>query len=396
MKNIKFIPFLALIAIFCSNCETSNVRKSLTKKITQATVNDSTFRQEIPFEMMDNIPVIDVNIEGKTYKFILATGSLGCFISEELMQKLPKTALTEMKSKNRKGENQRYTYAQIPKIEIGNTTFYDVLSGVTDVSKNYKCIKIDGVLGANLLSKAVWQIDYPNKKIKFANHRDSLFLGKNKQIIPFYSKSFAGIGVPLASLRVNYNFIGDVVFDTGDKNAVYFPMTIHKSISDTSQNVLFINKRDTNKLALLHNLTIGEQFHLKDVWIDKSNKSIARIGGVFFRNYVVTFDWKNRQIILSEDQKQIFETFGCYYSWTDTAGVRIGVIVKNSEADKAGLKPGEHIVKFNEHDVSEISQENFCSITKPNSSKVLRLSIKRGDEILNFTFDKVPGKTLVE
>jgi hypothetical protein len=220
-------------------------------------------------------------------------------------------------------------------------------------------------------------------------------LGKDKQIIPFYSKNNTGISIPTASLRINYNFIGDVIFDTGDKNAVDFPKSMHKSISDTSQNVLFINPQDTRKLALLPTLTIGEQLHLKEVWIGRTDRSVARIGGVFFRNYVVTFDWKNQQIILTNDQKQIFETFGCYYSWTD-AGVRISIIVKNSLADKAGLKPGEYIVKINDHDVSDVSQADFCSIKKPNGSKTLTLSVKRGDEILTYTFDKVPGKTLAE
>lgn len=395
MKNLKIIPFLALIALFCSNCKTLNQRKELMAKIKQTTTNDTTFKAEIPFEMIDNLPIVDVMIGGKSYKFLLATGVLGGFVSEELVQTLPETVLTKTKGKNKKGEVVNSTFAQLPKIEIGGVAFYDVLSGLTNFERVSKCVKLDGVLGANLLSRAIWQIDYPNQKIRFANHRDSLIFGKDNQIVPFYSKSYTGIAIPTASLRINYNFIGDVIFDTGDKNAVYFPRSMHKNISDSSKNVLFMLERDTNKLALLPKLTIGEHLHLKDVWVESTDKSVARIGGVFFRNYVVTFDWKNQQIIFSNDQKQIFETFGCYYSWTDT-GVRISSVVKNSQADKVGLKPGQYIVKINNHDVSEISQEDFCSITKPNKNRVLTLSVKRGEEILTYTFDKVAGKTLAE
>jgi hypothetical protein len=397
MKNLKFIPLLAIIALFCSNCKIQNQAKEISEKIKQTTVNDTTFKAEIPFEAIDNTPIIDVVIEGKTYKFLLATGILGCFISEELSKALPIAALTKTKQKNKQGEMIDRTYAQLPKIEIGGVAFYDVLSAVNDdVSRSYKCVQLDGLIGANLLSKAVWQIDYPNQKIRFTNHRDSLFLGKDKQIIPFYSKNNTGISIPTASLRINYNFIGDVIFDTGDKNAVDFPKSMHKSISDTSQNVSFLYQQNAGKLALLPTLTIGEQLHLKEVWIGRTDRSVARIGGVFFRNYTVTFDWKNQQVILTNDQKQIFETFGCYYSLSKADGVRIGSVVKNSQADKVGLKAGELIVKINDHDVSDISQADFCSITKSNKNKVLTLSVKRGDEILTYTFDKVPGKTLAE
>jgi membrane-associated protease RseP (regulator of RpoE activity) len=181
------------------------------------------------------------------------------------------------------------------------------------------------------------------------------------------------------------------------------PHKVMKSMTDTSKYYSWYGVReewnvgiDTNKTLIVPNLSISKAFDAKNLIIGGTNRRIGLIGLDFMRDYVTTFDWKNKKITLSDYlSTKIFDTFGYYAVFQDDKIV-VHSLIQNSIAEQQGLRNNDHIVKINDHDVSTISLQDFCQIKDPYLQDTVKLSVKRNNEILNFVLPKVNFKSLIK
>ena len=94
------------------------------------------------------------------------------------------------------------------------------------------------------------------------------------------------------------------------------------------------------------------------------NYHVETIGNDFFKNFILTIDWPNKEVLLSPVlgiKKATFNSFGLSLGY-DNGKVIVRRVIKHSPADKSGLKIGTQVLKLNEMDYQSISLEKYCKM----------------------------------
>ena len=110
-------------------------------------------------------------------------------------------------SKMRDSQNNKENISStiVPNIKVGNTIFKNIEAYVYDFKCfEFDCLKIDGIIGENLMALAIWKIDYSEKKIAITD--DSVNFKLNNYLIksPFLTD---GQKTPLLPIKIKNNLI---------------------------------------------------------------------------------------------------------------------------------------------------------------------------------------------
>ena len=190
-KN-HFLLFLILFVFTnLNNVFSQNKNSFFTGSITQ-----NSFVEEIPFDLVEGQIVIKVNIKDNIYHFLFDTGAP--VVVDNQIAKLLNKSKDYQNVFDSNGNIQKLPKRKINELKIGNIVFKNITTFVTDLKyiKEIGCINIQGVIGANLMTNAVWQINYAQKKIIFTNNVNSLHLATDNSRIKF---SLEKIGTPIIS-----------------------------------------------------------------------------------------------------------------------------------------------------------------------------------------------------
>ncbi len=125
----------------------------------------------VPFELQSHIPVFKAKINGKIYNFGLDSGAETNLMSEKLLNKLSKQ-LTDKEESTLGGVGKTKTKVFkgiLKKAQIGNKDFKNMntlFSSISHLNEGYK-LKIDGLMGYELLSKQKTLVSYKRKELIF-------------------------------------------------------------------------------------------------------------------------------------------------------------------------------------------------------------------------------------
>ena len=147
-------------------------------------VEQKEFKKEIPFVSSDEFILIKVEIEGKQYNFILDTGALNV-VSEELAKELDIETISKSNGISSTGKPNEIKLAKLPNVKIGGIDFNNTATAIIDFKKQFPCLKIDGLIGSNLMKLAVWEVNNENKKIIITNSIDKTNVKEYQKIINF-------------------------------------------------------------------------------------------------------------------------------------------------------------------------------------------------------------------
>ncbi|MBK8636530.1 MAG: aspartyl protease family protein [Saprospiraceae bacterium] len=103
----------------------------------------------------------------KKYNFLFDTGAELNIFDPLIVDSLNLKKLKKGTISNGKNSNSGIQRVEINNIEIGGVQFFETVGMVWDMTKVANlvgCVKIDGIISNNLMRKAIWQIDYKNKK----------------------------------------------------------------------------------------------------------------------------------------------------------------------------------------------------------------------------------------
>ena len=104
---------------------------------------------------------------------------------------------------------------------------------------------------------------------------------------------------------------------------------------------------------------------------------------------------KNYEYLTKEDWED-FETYalgnyvgiGIYMSTDKNDNVVVVEPIKDSPAEKVGLKPGDIIVGVNDESVIGVSSENVSNMIKGEEGTKVKITVARGDEYLDFEIER--------
>ncbi|MCX6227369.1 MAG: aspartyl protease family protein [Bacteroidia bacterium] len=250
MKNQKL--FLVLIPLLLAG----NINAQFNNGILQAGSPKAPYKWpfgthsvSVPFELVGNLVVIPVEISSVKLSFILDTGMP---IMGGLITNYQKTSTLNL---NYSGEAQiggagggssKAKVANDVKFKIGNLEFYNQTLVVMPESQTLSYFETDGVIGNEIFTRFIVDIDYDNKRITLTEPANYIFPKDAEEVkIPFES------GIPFvkcsATLESGIPISLDMVLDLGASHNLSFVLGSQKNIVLPGKNLKASTGRSVTK-----------------------------------------------------------------------------------------------------------------------------------------------------
>ena len=337
------------------------------------TIKQENFTETIPFNFDNGLPIIDVSIQGKTYNFLLDTGA-PTVIDPELASILKSKTVKKSVVEDSQGNDNKQEFILIDEIKIGKLHFNDIGAVVIDLKRSFeiKCLNIDGIIGSNQMSNAIWQIDYKNKNISITDNFNDFKEPEGAEKVHFIEMGYQK--TPLVRLQVDSTKSKLITFDTGANGNIslpysHFENTIKdykqiKSYGNPSTGVYGTGKKDTITTIKADFSKLGT-LQLKNQLLVFEETASAVVGNDFLKNYKTTINWKNKTIYLQQQDtvlKQKLETIGFGIRYINKKPT-VAIITKGSNAEKMGLQLNDEIIEIDGINLSSLTEEEACSYT---------------------------------
>jgi len=273
---------------------------------------------EAPFELVKDEIVLAVRIAGKgPFNFLLDTDTDPSAIDLATAKELGLSLGAQGYPASGGGTAPLATYlTRLPLVEVGGLVAKDVSAGAVDLTKlaNRLGKPIHGLLGYSFLKDRIVQIDYLNSKISF--YAETPYPG-----IQFAANTVNRIAVPF---RYDGGVLIDTVFVNGQKLRATLDTGSSGTFTLTPQATALLKLdeelRDAplkesvgyngalkSKVGILKSVRIGRlsiegapaSFWLPETGHDREKYDI-NIGNGFFKEYVVTFDFRNKLVVFDQ------------------------------------------------------------------------------------------------
>jgi len=365
-KLLKIISILSFFLLFTS----CNIIKTV-KILKKGSVAQKNFKEEISFESRAGLIIVKATVNRKDYNFIYDSGATNA-VTKELAEALKLKPLTNQVAEDSEGKKGRIQFALIDEIKLGKISFLNTAVAIIDLNAipELACLHVDGLIGANLMRKAFWQIDYIKQILIVASNLDSLRIPKNA-----FSFSFSPLisGTPVVDVELSGIKSKGNIFDTGSSGEITLSAPVFKKLLKKNTSLKYLRGigsssaglygkgNDTNYIAKIEGLKMGTLLlsnHIIDFKRDKGN-----LGSNFFKDYIVSLDWKQNKIwfVPQSQEEQEWGTFGFSTSKVNKKLV-ISYLIENSPAANAGIKLGDEILFVNGKDYSNTSDADYCEI----------------------------------
>lgn len=363
---------LILLPILFSLNSCSTIR--LIHLLKQGDVNKKDFYQETPIYYDRQAIYTDVSIQGKKYRFILDTGAPN-IIASDLADSLNLEAKCTAKSIDSQGNESKMEFSELEEIKIAELAFCKQGTAIVDFKSHdqLSCFDFDGILGANLMKNAVWQIDLENNVLLVANSIDKF---KIPDDVPKTSFRTEISGTPTVSIQVSTMIIDNVTLDYGSNGGIEIGLaglidTLQKQNLEYTRTFgysslgLYGGKNDTMYTYTVSDISI-ENFSVGRQKINVNNTGVSILGTDFLKNYLVTIDWPDKIVYFEKVAKDSIidsATFG-FNVIMDGEKLVVAQLSENSKAHKSGLSLNDQILKVNEKDYSQLSKSDYCEIVR--------------------------------
>lgn len=325
----------------------------------------------LPLELIKEKIIIPVNINGNTYRFLVDTGGI-LEISESLQKafNFKQTESTTIVGINRK-EIEIKT-VNVPEIKLGNWTFRNKKAIVSDLHSKYpySCFELDGMIGRDFFDNTILQFDNATKTFRLTENSNAIKLNKDHRTRLKISKR----GLPVVKLKINGKN-EQIEFDSGSGD-FYSPKTsdVEKITKKNFKNEVLSFYGEFSFGITMDNINLSnrymekiEQFQIanttfNDFYSQFSKVSAPRIGAGILKYGKVTIDFKNDWFYYepyAEIQSfEPFKTFGFDIKIENGTYV-IKYILKDSEAERQGLRPKNKILMIDDFSTVNVSED--CS-----------------------------------
>ena len=263
---------------------------------------------------------------------------------------------------------------------------------------------VDGILGIDNMGGKVIAIDYVGEQIGF---RDQLDDTARFTSIPIRYENNR-IFVPLVvTVREGKTIKGEALMDLGSGGSVSLTNDVSQqySLNEISPLLYYSSLHggiggESSECDFRADIVTVGPFSLHGVTMDYSNNTggalsrreyIATIGNEIWERFDMMIDLSGKRLYLRPNTKfeESFESPVRGFGYTDRSRT-LGCWVVNglyalSNAEKAGLRKGDHIIAINGRSVKEISFEERRTLFDEMSG--VTLTVLRGDALQDISFD---------
>lgn len=362
--------------------EIKKATKDRDKFFYSGTIKQSVFDQTIHFQNLRGEIIVTVMINGKPYNFIFDTGA-PTLISDDLLKELHLEKTGSFTMNDGTEHKKMLDCYTIKEMQLGDVVFNNtgcMMNNMDDLSK-LMCIKVDGVLGVNLMHLCYWKLRFDDSTIDFSS---------SLQQIPSSAKALNFIedfgGSPYFKMQYGDSTMY-VEFDCGANGPL--------SIKDTDTNNL---KKLSHSFAVGHGATVQTLYQklaakqyacivdsIKIADVTFRNKLVflteirdkSLMGTSFMKNYETILNWKDHKIYMDELTSAIDTTYSRSFGFNfaiDSNKLRVQFVWNGSLAEKDGINVGDEVTAVNDINTTAITDEQYCDIineiTGQNTIKV--------------------------
>jgi len=368
-------------------------------------------RVQIPIEVQNNLVVLPVVLNGQLpLKFILDTGVRNAILTEKTFSDILNLSYSK-----------RYVIAglggeKLIEAYITNNVSLD-LPGVTGKGhamlvleqdylelRNYLGTDVHGVLGYEIFSRFIVEIDYEDKMLTLSLPGKRSRYGRKFKTIPIKvedTKPYV-----MADIQVNDStkVACKLLIDSGASHGLVLESDTDPDLKPPYRHIESIIGRGlggviTGKIGRVKSLTLGSftipnvisNFPDPESYLDtlKTSASVFRngsLGGEILSRFTVVFNFSQDRLYLKKNhefKKKFYYNLsgltlkakGARLAKFEITDVRAG-----SSADKAGLRPGDIVVTVNGLPANELDLNSINGYMNSKPGKRIALEIERGAE----------------
>ncbi|MCB0642518.1 MAG: aspartyl protease family protein [Phaeodactylibacter sp.] len=367
MRQFSILAGFALL-LFATSC---------TNKFQQAmlggTLENEAFLETISFERRMGLLVMEVELAGKTRRFVLDSGAPN-LLTKELAAELGLPVAFQKNVGDSQGGKAKLDFVVLPELKIGDLVFDDMLAVVGDLNASplLRCLEVEGLIGANLMRRARWQIDFQQQQIHIASSLDSLpDMAAQTVKVPF---STSLQGTPQVDFLLNGVPANNFIIDLGSNGAIDATAAWYRKNGAAIEGEVFTAygaaeaglygyKADSTYIAVIDSLKSGQQF-LGEQVIEFEGAGGYNIGNAFLDQFLVTIDWQGGQLYLLPQDRQTAADYSSFGFKPVFAGnqLTVGYLIKGSAAEEVGMEVGKRIFFLNGIDCLNLTNDQFCKM----------------------------------
>ena len=396
--------FFLFIIFLLSSCNAYKAQQL----ITGGTIVQTDFYKKVNYESLRNWIIVEASVNGsaKKYKFLFDTGAVSV-VSSEMVKELNLKSKAQQNVGSSNSQKRSTTFTKLKSVQIEGIDFENIGAVVIDFdsSPEITCLgqAIDGIIGANLMKLAVWQIDYQNETLTFTDSQEKLTISEESHSIPFTSKGQESpkVWFPVFGEKVKVTFdtgkIGGIGINQKQLNHVNFESDSVRAIKGYGRagSGVFGAEQDTNYVVVVNDLKMNT-LNLDTSIIKVGAKTGSLVGNDFLENYITTFNWKSNIItlepIIEMKPQTTFRSFGMGYTLKDNQLI-VSYIFENSPVQLANIPLNSQILAIDGKPFEEVLLDEFCKFRKEGlvdkDAKTVLLKYKTpNDEIKSIKLNK--------
>jgi len=406
--------------------------------------------QRVNFELINNLIVIPLKINGKKLSFILDSG-----VSKTILFNITKNDSIGLKNVKKvqlqglgKGESVDALLSYKNSISLknivnSNETMYVILQDHFDLSgKMGKTIH--GIIGYNILSHFIVKVNYKFKKIDFYNPDTYTYKKCRKcEVFPiqmYRRKPYIQAEVQLDTIGSELTFV-KLLVDSGGSDAIWLFENTKKEIKTPKRffndilgeglsGAIYGNRSRIPKIKLgafeIQNPTVSFLDSVSTKNARSFQERNGSIGAGILRRFKVWFDYPNKKIMLKKNSwfskgfnynmtgldvvyngKQLVKeqvavsnfdgyqrqsekknaiSFITSFAYKFKSSYRIKNVIKNSPGDKVGLKKDDIILKINDKPAHELTMNDIILKFQERDQKKIKIIVSRNGKKLQYEF----------
>ena len=413
-------------------------------------INNLKNKVVIPFKLINNLIFIPVSINGEELTFLLDTGveqTILFSLDEKNEVKLFDLEKLKLKGLGNKNAIEAYKSSR-NKVEIKAFVDYShEIYIVLDQEFNFSSqvgIPVNGIIGYNFFKNHIVEINYDKNKITVYNHSHKKFVRKLQKI--FIKESITIEDKKpycISNIKIDEQTIpSKLLLDTGNSDAVWIFLTKTNKIKLPKINIQDYLGRGFSgsvfgKRARINNFEFGRRtFDFPLITFPDSNSvksvkfvpnRIGSIGSEIISRFTIVFDYLNNVIYTKPNSKVslpfnfnmsgievehsglewVKETIDEKQSkgikvFTDTNEenfqnslkirftlkpiFKVASVRADSEAEKAGLKVGDRIVKINHQLSHGYTIQMINELLRSEDGKIIEMEVERDNKTYKFRF----------
>jgi predicted aspartyl protease len=372
--------------------------------LTRGDVQNKNFISTIPIEFRAGIPIVDVEINKKKYKFMFDTGAFS-IIPKQLVKELNLQALTKhidiIDAAGKKDVLQLYT---LPSLYMGGVEFVNFTVAAENFKEKFpmSCLGFDGIVGYSFLKDLVLKLDYKEAKISLSDkpmpHRgynatQMIFETRYAPTVAFdfgFGKTWIGLdtgkndGILLGDTQLNEYFTKE-------------GLQSRKTVGIFSSTFSGIGENRQRESYVVKNFRVAKKIKIKSFVIDTDDSGQFLAGNDFLKHFNIIIDFKRKKAYFQALEESPIEEgfeddFGFSFFFDEEKSLFISALEENSPAQKAGLQLDDKVLELDGVDTLNFTSNDFCRLIL----KKRHLKKQRLEMVIHRDHSKILKKVLVK